>query len=142
MVIVFTDCVKCYQLKKPTDIDIKEMSISEDGVMYISDGVTEQQLNMSDLGADSIKADEATVLAEDGAILIDVRSAEEFAEKSVEGSVNIPVDQIEAGLADYDQDSTLIFYCSAGSRAAKAVETAEAMGFTNVYNLGSIDNLL
>ena len=65
MVIVFTDCVKCYQLKKPTDIDIKEMSISEDGVMYISDGVTEQQLNMSDLGADSIKADEATVLAEE-----------------------------------------------------------------------------
>lgn len=142
LVIVFTDCVKCYQLKKPTDIDIKEMSISEDGVMYISDGVTEQQLNMSDLGADSIKADEAMVLAEDGAILIDVRSAEEFAEKSVEGSVNIPVDQIEAGLADYDQDSTLIFYCSAGSRAAKAVETAEALGFTNVYNLGSIDNLL
>ena len=97
---------------------------------------------MSDLGADSIKADEAMVLAEDGAILIDVRSAEEFAEKSVEGSVNIPVDQIEEGLANYDKDSTLIFYCSAGSRAAKAVEAAEAMGFTNIYNLGSIDDLL
>ena len=139
---MFTDCVKCYQLKKPTDIDIKEMSISEEGIMYISDGATEQQINMSDLGADSIKADEAMVLAEDGAILIDVRSAEEFAEKSVEGSVNIPVDQIEEGLANYDKDSTLIFYCSAGSRAAKAVEAAEAMGFTNIYNLGSIDDLL
>lgn len=142
LVIVFTDCVKCYQLKKPTDIDIKEMSISEEGIMYISDGATEQQINMSDLGADSIKADEAMVLAEDGAILIDVRSAEEFAEKSVEGSVNIPVDQIEEGLANYDKDSTLIFYCSAGSRAVKAVEAAEAMGFTNIYNLGSIDDLL
>ena len=139
---MFTDCVKCYQLKKPTDIDIKEMSISEEGIMYISDGATEQQINMSDLGADSIKADEAMVLAEDGAILIDVRSAEEFAEKSVEGSVNIPVDQIEEGLANYDKDSTLIFYCSAGSRAAKTVEAAEAMGFTNIYNLGSIDDLL
>ena len=73
---------------------------------------------------------------------VDVRSAEEFAEKSVEGSVNIPVDTIEEGLSAYSKDTVLIFYCSAGSRAEKALKTAKEMGFTNVYNLGSIDKLI
>ena len=83
--IVFTDCMKCYKLKKAADIDIKDMRI-EDGVMYITDGETEAEIPMSSLGADTIEAEEALVLAESGAVLIDVRSEEEFAEKSYEGS--------------------------------------------------------
>lgn len=141
LVIVFTDCMKCYKLKKAADIDIKDMRI-EDGVMYITDGETEAEIPMSSLGADTIEAEEALVLAESGAVLIDVRSEEEFAEKSYEGSVNIPVDNIQEGLSAYDTDTTLIFYCSAGSRAETAVDAAREMGFERVYNLGSIDKLV
>ena len=141
LVIVFTDCMKCYKLKKAADIDIKDMSIVGD-VMYATDGTTDVQILMSTIGGDSIEADEASVLVQNGAVLVDVRSVEEFAEKSVEGSVNISVDTIETGLAGYDKDTVLIFYCAAGARAATAVEKAKAMGFTNVYNLGSIDKLI
>ncbi len=141
LVIMFTSCGKCYQLKKPVDFDIKDMSVT-DGVMYVSDGDNEAEIPMSELGGDSIEADEAYVLLMNGAVLVDVRSEEEFAEKSYEGSVNIPVDQIEEGLADYDRDTVLIFCCASGGRAATALEKAEEMGFTNVYNLGSVDKLL
>lgn len=141
LVIVFTDCMKCYKLKKAADIDIKEMRI-ENGIMYVSDGNKNMEINMSDIGGDSIEADEAETLVYNGGIFVDVRSAEEFAEKSVEGSVNIPVDTIEEGLSAYSKDTVLIFYCSAGSRAEKALKTAKEMGFTNVYNLGSIDKLI
>lgn len=141
LVIVFTDCMKCYKLKKAADIDIKEMRI-ENGIMYLSDGNKNMEINMSDIGGDSIEADEAETLVYNGGIFVDVRSAEEFAEKSVEGSVNIPVDTIEEGLSAYSKDTVLIFYCSAGSRAEKALKTAKEMGFTNVYNLGSIDKLI
>ena len=74
-------------------------------------------------------------------LLLDIRTEEEFAEKSVEGSVNIPLDMLEEKLAAYDTDTVMIFVCASGMRAAKAVQTAEQLGFTNVYNLGSIDKL-
>lgn len=142
LVIVFTNCMKCYKLKKAADIDIKDMSISADGVMTVTDGTVSAEIPMSAIGGDSIEADEAYVLAQNGAVLVDVRTAEEYAEKSVEGSVNIPVDSIATGLAQYSTDTALIFYCSAGTRAETATEKAKAMGFTNVYNLGSIDKLI
>lgn len=141
LVIVLTECSKCYKLKKAADFDIKEMQIS-DGYMQISDGMNETTIDMSVLGGDEIEANEALVLADDGAVLIDVRSAEEFAEKSYEGSVNVPVDEIKTGLEAYDTDTVIIFYCGSGVRAQKALETAKEMGYTNVYNLGSIDKLL
>ncbi len=141
LVIVFTDCEKCYKLKKACDIDIKKMSIA-DGVMYASDGENNIEINMSDIGGDSIEADEARVLLSKGAVLIDVRTAAEFAEKSVDGSVNIPVDTLEEGLAGYDKDAVLIFCCASGARSATAVKQAKELGFTNVYNLGGIDKLI
>ena len=141
LVIVFTDCEKCYKLKKPCDIDIKKMSIA-DGVMYASDGENSVEINMSDIGGDSIEADEARVLLSKGAVLIDVRTEAEFAEKSVDGSVNIPIDTLEEGLAAYDKDAVLIFCCASGTRSATAVRQVKELGFTNVYNLGSIDKLM
>lgn len=138
LVIVFTDCEKCYKLKKVGDIDIKDMSIV-DGVMYAGDGKIEIEVSMSEIGGDSIEPDEARVLLSEGAILIDVRTEAEFAEKSVEGSVNIPIDRLEEGPAAYDRNTVLIFCCATGTRSADAVKTAAQAGFTNVYNLGGID---
>jgi phage shock protein E len=141
LVIVFTNCVKCYKLKKACDFDIKTMTIT-DGNMEVSDGEQSKTISMSALGGDTIEADEAYALISNGAVLIDVRTAAEFAEKSVDGSVNIPVDEIEDGLKNYDTDTSLIFFCVSGTRAQKAVETAKKLGFDKVYNLGSIDKLM
>ena len=141
LVIVFTDCEKCYKLKKVGDIDIKTMSIAG-GVMYASDGENDIEISMSDISGDSIEPDEAGVLMSDGAVLIDVRTETEFAEKSVGGSVNIPINMLEEGLAEYDKDTVLIFCCASGVRSEKAAKAAAQLGFTNVYNLGSIDKLV
>ena len=141
-VAMITDCIKCYQLKQPVDFDIKGIEIAN-GKATLKDGNGNSvTIDMSELGGDTIEADEAWALAANGAVLVDVRSAEEFAEKSVEGSVNITVDTIEEGLAVYDTDTVLIFYCSAGTRAQAALEKAKELGYTNVYTLGSIDKLI
>ncbi len=139
LVIVFTECVKCYKLKKVCDFDIKSMNI-ENGVMYVSDDENEAEINMSDIGGDLIAVDEANLLLSDGAVLVDVRTAEEFEQGSADGSVNIPLDEI-ASLSDlYDNDKTIIFCCGSGTRAGKAVEEAKTLGFTNTYNGGSYTN--
>jgi len=141
LVIAFTECVKCYKLKKVCDMDIKSMTINGDS-MYVSNAANNIKLSMSDIGGDSIGIEEAEVLKSNGAVFVDVRSAEEFAEKSVDGSVNIPLGSIREGLAAYSKGTSLIFYCESGTRATAAIKAAKDMGFTNVYNLGSINSLI
>ncbi len=139
LVIVFTECQKCYKLKKVCDFDIKTMSIT-DGVMTVSDSENTKEINMSDIGGDSITAEEAGVMLLNGAVLVDVRTAEEYAQSSAAESVNVPLDEI-AKLSDmYSTEQTIIFVCSAGTRSAKAIEAAQEMGFTNLYNGGSYKN--
>lgn len=140
LVIVFTSCMKCYRLKKPVSIDIKSMTI-EDDVMYVSDGVNDAEITMSSIGGDSIETDEARNLSENGGVLIDVRTAEEYAADHAEDTVNIPLTELETALNAYAEDTPLIFFCSAGGRAAAACDTAKRLGYTNVYNLGSYEKL-
>lgn len=142
IVIVFTTCSKCYQLKRVCGFDIKELTI-EGGVMTVTDGVSTENIDMGDIGGDSIKAEEAMLLVSNGAVLIDVRDAEDYAAGHAEGSVNIPIDELDAdALAAYDPDQTIIFTCYSGTRAAQAVRTAESLGYINVYNAGSVDDLV
>lgn len=70
-----------------------------------------------------------------GAVLVDVRSPDEYAEKHVEGAVNVPADQI----ASHDfggKDKPLVLYCTAGHRSARAADQLRASGYTHVYLLG------
>lgn len=142
IVIVFTTCNKCYQLKRVCDFDIKELMI-EDGVMTVTDGVNTDTIDMGDIGGDSIKPEEAMLLVNNGAVLIDVRDAADYAAGHVEGSVNIPINELNADSLDaYDLDQTLIFVCYSGTRAEQAVKTAEELGYIKVYNAGNVDMLV
>jgi rhodanese-related sulfurtransferase len=49
--------------------------------------------------------------------LVDVRSASEFSAGHIPGAVNIPMDQIEARLADLRPNIPLVLICQAGKRA-------------------------
>lgn len=79
-----------------------------------------------------------------GAILLDVRTAEEYETDHLDGAINILytdlIDQAKAKLPD--KNSIIICYCSAGKRSAQAVHTLTAMGYTNVYNLGNKENYI
>lgn len=141
-VIMFTDCVKCYQLKKPVDFDITEMEII-DGIMSVRGSEKSADIDMNTLGGNDIELFEAEQLIQNRlAVLIDVRDAADYALRHDKESVNIPIDILEDKLNSYDKKSTLIFCCYSGARAAQAVLKAYQMGFKSVYNLGSFSRLL
>jgi rhodanese-related sulfurtransferase len=52
-----------------------------------------------------------------GVQLVDVRSASEFAAGHIPRAANIPMDQIEARLADLDQQAPIVLVCQSGRRA-------------------------
>lgn len=73
--------------------------------------------------------------------VIDVRSAEEFAEGHVQGARNLNVENgdLEAALGSLDKGASYSVYCRSGRRSAVAVEMMRNAGFTKVVDLGALD---
>lgn len=82
---------------------------------------------------DTIDTNKALELISDGAIIIDVRTIEEYNEGHIKNSINIPLDKIDK--ITYDKDTTLILYCATGVRSKEAVKELSNMGYTSLYDL-------
>ncbi|HLF53261.1 rhodanese-like domain-containing protein [Flavobacterium sp.] len=76
-------------------------------------------------------------LIKEGAFLVDVRTPGEFAEGHVNGSVNIPLDQIDSQLEKFKEKEQIIVFCRSGARSGQAKLILEQNGFTNVTNGGT-----
>jgi len=77
------------------------------------------------------------------AVWIDVRTEAEYADDHIDGDSNIPLATIdaEALAARYGKDAPINLYCRSGNRAGQAKEILEAAGFTNVSNVGGINDV-
>jgi len=81
------------------------------------------------------------------ALLLDVRTSEEFASGHLEGAENIPVDQVDskvdaiASKLGGDKTKSVVVYCASGGRAGTAKGKLEKAGFTNVMNAGGYKDL-
>ena len=73
-----------------------------------------------------------------GAIVIDVRTPQEFDQGKVPDSINIPVDRIAAN-ADRikGMNCPVVFCCASGSRSSNAAAIMKQKGMKEVYNGGS-----
>lgn len=79
--------------------------------------------------------------ATSGAVLLDVRTGEEYREGHVPGSKNIEPGKISTVTSTITDKSTPLFvYCHSGSRSGAAVNTLKSMGYTNVRNIGGISS--
>ena len=79
---------------------------------------------------------------EKGIVLLDVRTVAENTEKCIPGSVLIPVGDIKTQAIEKIQDKnvTIFVYCRSGNRSTVAAQELANLGYTNVYNLGGINN--
>lgn len=83
---------------------------------------------------ETIDSNEAMDLINDGAVIIDVRNADEYNDGGhIKNSINIPLDSIKD--VTYDKNQTIIVYCLSGVRSREAAKTLYDMGYTSVYNL-------
>ncbi len=95
-------------------------------------------------GKDPAKAREMIAT---GAIVVDVRTPDEFAEGSLPRAANIPIQDFSGRIAEVeklaggDKTRPIVVYCAVGGRAAKAKQQLEAAGYTQVVNGGGFDDL-
>lgn len=78
-----------------------------------------------------------------GAMLVDVRTPEEYAEGHLPEAVNIPFEQIAEAFAKQGiaKDTPVVVYCRSGRRSGIAKESLEKAGYQEVYNGGGYDSL-
>lgn len=67
--------------------------------------------------------------------LIDVRTRDEYELGTIEGAINIPLDEIRQHLSEIPKDRKLVVFCGVGLRAHVACRILTQSGFPEVYNL-------
>lgn len=75
-----------------------------------------------------------------GAVVVDVRTREEYREGHIPGAKNLPLHRLD-DLAKRNlpqKDQPIILYCRSGSRANQALRLLKKLGYTQLYNLGGI----
>ena len=71
-----------------------------------------------------------------GAVLLDVRTREEFSEGHVKKSINIPVSQMPKEFVTLSKEKSIVAVCESGARSAQVVRFLNKKGYKS-YNGGS-----
>ena len=75
----------------------------------------------------------------DGAVLLDLRTPDEYRQGHIPGSKNVPLQSIDKVADMIDNKATPIFvHCLSGARSRQAAAVLQQMGYSNVKNIGGI----
>ena len=85
----------------------------------------------------SISAAELHARGESGTapVVIDVRTADEYASGHVPGAINIPFDQVAQRIAEIETPQGVALYCMVGPRARRGESALLAAGYERVFHL-------
>ena len=73
------------------------------------------------------------------AVLLDVRTPQEYREGHIPGSKNIPLQQLDKIITTVENKATSLYvYCHSGARSRQAVSLLAHLGYSNVHNIGGI----
>ena len=90
----------------------------------------------------NITAEEAKQImdTEEGYIILDTRTQEEYDEGHIPGAIQISHDEIEEKAEGMlpDKDQLILVYCRSGRRSKIAAEALVELGYTNIKEFGGI----
>lgn len=85
--------------------------------------------------------EKAQKLVSEGALVLDVRTAKEFATGHIPEALNIHVSEVAGRLSEIPRDRAIVIHCGAGVRSAIAAKILSAEGY-DVFDLGRLDRWL
>ena len=69
------------------------------------------------------------------AIIIDIRTPQEYKEGHIPGVANIPLDQLAERNREIPTDKKVLLICRSGNRSSQGTSLLRSKGFGNVYNI-------
>ena len=74
------------------------------------------------------------------ALVVDVRTPEEYMGGHCPGSINIPLNTLEARMHELEKNKPLVLCCASGGRSGMAMNFLKEQGFEQVINAGAWAN--
>ena len=89
---------------------------------------------------DEVVALQADAEQEGKYVIVDVRSAEEYAAGHIKDAKNIPLDDIknDTSVLDAEKDKKIVLYCNSGKKSGEAQDALLAAGYTDVVNADGV----
>ena len=74
------------------------------------------------------------------AVAVDVREPDEYAVGHIPGAKLLPLGEVNSRAAEVlpEKEAAWLVYCRTGRRSAEAVQKLDALGYSNLYDLGGI----
>lgn len=119
--------------------DLKELELSY-SPMY---STAKDVVNMAALVATNIlygrfkqvQVSDVRGLVEAGAVIVDVREENEFANGHIKGAINVPLSQLRERMHEIPKDVPVYVHCRSSQRSYNAVMALQGNGYENVYNI-------
>ena len=119
--------------------DLKELELSYSPMFSTAKDV----VNLAALVATNIMAgrfkqvrvSDVRGLVESGAMIVDVREPNEFANGAIKGAINIPLSELRERMQEIPKDVPVYVHCRSAQRSYNAVMALENSGYDNVYNI-------
>jgi rhodanese-related sulfurtransferase len=105
------------------------------GIAFISGGMLVWPLVNKATGGPQLDTLAATRLMNDGAVVVDVREAEEFSAGHLTSAKHIPVGDIDKRISDIPTGKPVLVYCATGTRSGKAAAALKKAGRDQIFNL-------
>ncbi len=93
------------------------------------------------LGGKRVSSDVVLEKIKAGAVVVDVRTPNEFRRGAYPGAVNVPVQALGNLLREIPKDRPVVVYCASGLRSASAAAVMRRAGYVDVVNAGGLRHM-
>ncbi len=138
--IVLPDCPKCVKITE-LGIGIQEARIEGNTMYILFENGTEKSCFLDSVSQYRVARTMSDKLMEEGAYVVDLRRAEEYAVSHIRGSENISLDHLDSWLMKKKKADKILFICEVGTQADEAVRYARSQGFSYAYSMGGYEPL-
>ena len=90
-------------------------------------------------GCSKISDEDLTIAREavkNGALIVDVRTPQEFRVKHIKGAINLPIENIMKGKITLPKKKEIVVYCRTGSRSSVSAKVLRELGWS-VYDVAT-----
>lgn len=112
------------------------------GVIMFTNKDTDKDINESNFGVKHVTMDDIVEIMEEneGYIILDVRTIEEYNEGHIPNAICIPNETIDENVVNIlpDKNQLILIYCRSGNRSKQATDKLENLGYTNLIEFGGI----
>lgn len=144
MILIATILAGCGTISEE---DHSKIEGTTEGLTGREDGTTSEDGKETAVGENTTEVKKLTaeeayerMNSGDSLVVVDVRTAEEYAAGHIEGAILIPNEDIADAKPELlpVEDAEILIYCRSGNRSAQAAAKLLAMGYTNVSDFGGI----